>query len=43
MLSTLLDALGAALIVAGLALVSIPAAMVTAGAALLVMSWRLSR
>lgn len=43
MLTTVLDALGAALIVAGVALVFWPAALVVAGAALIAASWRLER
>lgn len=43
MWSTVLDALGAALIVVGLGMLSIPAALISAGAILLVMSWRFSR
>jgi hypothetical protein len=41
-LTTVLDVLGAALIVAGVALFSVPAALVVAGAALLAVSWRMS-
>lgn len=39
-LTTLLDLLGAALVVAGLALWSVPVALVVAGAFLLLASWR---
>jgi hypothetical protein len=42
-LTTLLDLAGAALIVTGLALVFVPAAFVTAGAACLLISWRAAR
>lgn len=42
-LTTILDVFGAALIVTGLALVFVPAAFVTAGAACLLISWRASR
>lgn len=41
-LTTALDICGAALIVAGVALVWVPAACVVAGAGLLVISWRAS-
>lgn len=40
MLTTMLDALGAALIVAGVAFVFWPAALIVAGAFLLLASWR---
>lgn len=43
MLTTVLDALGAVLIVAGVAFVFWPAALVVAGAALIAASWRLER
>ena len=43
MVSTVLDIAGATLIIAGVALVSIPASLVIAGAALLAISWRGSR
>lgn len=39
-LSTVLDLAGAALVVVGISLWSIPAALVAAGAVLLAMSWR---
>lgn len=40
MLTTALDAAGAVLITAGVALLSIPAAFIVAGAACLLISWR---
>ena len=40
MLSTVLDVLGAALIVAGVAFVFWPAALIVAGIGLLAVSWR---
>lgn len=40
MLTTAIDLIGAALIVAGVALVSVPAALIVAGVALLIASWR---
>lgn len=40
MLTTSLDAAGAVLIVAGVALFSIPAALIVAGVACLLISWR---
>lgn len=43
MVTTALDVLGACLVVAGVALVSIPAAFVVAGAGVLAASWRASR
>ncbi len=43
MLTTVLDALGAALIVAGIALVFVPAALIVAGVMLIAASWRLER
>ena len=43
MLTTMLDALGAALIVAGIALVFVPAALIVAGVMLIAASWRLER
>ena len=43
MLTTLLDLLGIALIVAFAALVWLPAAFLVAGAACLLLSWRLAR
>lgn len=42
MLTTVLDVLGAALIVAGVAFVFWPAALIVAGIALLAVSWRAS-
>ncbi|WP_202129076.1 hypothetical protein [Pseudarthrobacter sp. ATCC 49987] len=42
-LTTVLDLLGAALIVAGIAMVFVPAAFAVAGAACLAISWRASR
>ncbi|MEJ1195070.1 hypothetical protein [Pseudarthrobacter sp. CCNWLW207] len=41
--TTVLDFVGAALIVAGIALVFVPAALAVAGLALLAISWRASR
>lgn len=41
--TTVLDVVGAALIVAGIALVFVPAALAVAGLALLAISWRASR
>ncbi len=43
MLTTVLDALGAVLIVAGVAFVFWPAALTVAGVMLLAASWRLER
>jgi hypothetical protein len=42
-LTTLFDLLGAALIVTGIALVFVPAALAVAGAACLLISWKASR
>lgn len=42
-LTTVLDLLGSALIVAGLAILSVPAAVILAGAGVLFASWRLTR
>lgn len=42
-LTTVLDVLGAALIVTAVALVYVPAALAVAGAACLLISWRASR
>jgi hypothetical protein len=42
-LTTILDLLGAALIVAGIAMVFVPAALAVAGLACLAISWRASR
>ena len=42
MLTSLLDLIGAALIIAGVALISVPAALIVAGVALIVASWRAS-
>lgn len=42
-LTTALDVAGAALIVAGIALVWVPAAFIVAGAGLLLISWRASQ
>ena len=39
LLTTVLDVLGIALVVAGVALLSIPAAFIVAGLALLLVSW----
>ena len=41
--STVLDAVGALALVAGVGLVSVPAALITLGALCLVVSWRLTR
>lgn len=41
-LTTVLDLLGLALVVAGVALLSVPVAFIVAGAVLLVLSWRLA-
>ena len=41
--TTILDVVGAALIVAGIALVFVPAALAVAGLACLAISWRASR
>ena len=43
MLTTVLDVLGAALIVAGVAFIYLPAALIVAGSALLLASWRAER
>jgi hypothetical protein len=42
-LTTIAEAIGAALIVAGVAAVSIPAALVAAGIALITLSWAANR
>lgn len=42
-LTTVLDLAGAGLVVAGVALVYVPAAFVVAGAGVLLVSWRLTR
>lgn len=42
-ITTALDLVGAGLVVAGVALLSVPAAFIVAGAALLAISWRASR
>lgn len=42
-LTTILDVLGAGLIVTGIALVYVPAALAVAGLACLAISWRASR
>lgn len=41
--TTLLDVVGAAAIVTGVALLSVPVAFIVAGAATLAISWRLAR
>ncbi len=43
LVTTLLDILGLALIVAGFALWSIPAALIVAGIAVILVSWQVSR
>ena len=43
LLTTVLDVLGIALVVAGVALLSIPAAFIVAGVALLLVSWSAAR